>query len=115
MKFPSWAQVVWWLLLLGGLTALNVSRYPDLAAGRGTALDAFALVIWVVLWLLPLFQEIGLFGMVTLKARVDEVKREVQADIDRLRSDIRNAVDVRTQFNPQITFATPCRFSTACA
>ncbi|HEX9665609.1 MAG TPA: hypothetical protein VGA95_03530 [Thermodesulfobacteriota bacterium] len=104
MKLPNWFKVLWWVLLLGGLTYFLYRRYPDLVVGHSSYADVFVFLIWVALFLLPLFQEISFFGL-TFKKEIEALKADVKGEIAELRSDIRNTVDIRTQFNPSFTFA----------
>ncbi len=100
MKLPNWFKVAWWVLLLGGLTRVLWVRYPDLVSGRSSLADICLFLVWVALFLAPLFQEVNFFG-VKLKGEVRELKDELVG----LRADIRNSIDVRTLISP--TFNVP--------
>jgi len=81
-------------------------RYPDLIAGRAEAADLVVFVIWFALLLAPLFKEISLFG-ITLKREIEGLKGFVAAQITDIRSEVRNAVDVRTTFSPHLILPAP--------
>lgn len=102
MKLPNWFKIVWWLLLLIGVGLLLTMRISAIAAGQGGAIDALLLVLWVALFLAPVYQEVDILGL-KLKQEVREVKDAVED----LRAEIRNSVDVRAQINPTFNFPTP--------
>src|SRR6266446_2760204 len=106
MQLPNWFKVVWWLLLTGLLTAFLYHRYPDLVTGRAAAADIVVFVIWVALLLAPLFNEVSLLG-ITLKREIEDLKGFVSAQVVDIRSEVRNAVDVRTTFSPQFNIPAP--------
>jgi hypothetical protein len=60
-----------------------------------TPADVVVFLLFVALFLAPVFKEVNLFGL-KLNQQVKELKDEVSS----LRSDIRNSVDIRTQINP---------------
>ena len=95
MKLPNWFRIIWWLVLLGAISYVIVHRHDALVTGQGSFGDIFLLLIWVALFLVPIFQEVDIFG-IKLKQHINELKREV----DGLRTDIRNTIDVKTQFSP---------------
>lgn len=95
MKLPNWFRIIWWLVLLGLISYVLVRRHDALVSGQGSLADVFVLLIWVALFLAPIFQEINFFG-VKLRQHLSELKQEV----DGLRTDIRNTIDVQTQINP---------------
>lgn len=65
-----------------------------------------AFVVWIGLLLAPVFVEIELWRL-KLKQEIASVKEHVDTQVQSLRADIRNSVDIRSQFNPQITLMTP--------
>jgi hypothetical protein len=93
---------VWWALLVVLITAIIWSRHNDLLAGRATAFDALAFVIWVSLLLAPVFSELKFIGL-EFKQKFDDLKRHFDTQMMTIRSDIRNSVDIR----PQFTISTP--------
>jgi hypothetical protein len=82
MKLPNWFRIMWWLVLLGLISYIMVRRHDALVTGQGSFGDFLVLLIWVALFLAPIFQE-----------------------VDGLRTDIRNTIDVQAQINP--TFYMP--------
>jgi hypothetical protein len=100
MKLPNWFRIIWWLALLGIITYIIVRRHDALVTGQGSFGDVLVLLIWVALFLAPVFQEVGFFG-IKLKQHLSELKQEV----DSLRTDIRNTIDVQAHINP--TFNVP--------
>jgi len=102
VTFPNWFKISWWLALLVGLGALIGLRFSALAGGKSDAADLVILGIWIMLALAPLFEEITMFGM-TLKGKVEKLDKEV----DSLRTELRNSVDVRTQISPIFNAPSP--------
>ncbi|HEY1307274.1 MAG TPA: DUF4136 domain-containing protein [Vicinamibacterales bacterium] len=68
--------------------------------------DVVVFLIWVALLLVPIFQEIEFFGL-KFRQEVQKLKEELKTDIATVRTELRNAVDVRTTFSPQIMFPAP--------
>jgi hypothetical protein len=95
VRLPNWLRITWWLLLLVGLTLFVWQRYHVLAEGETTIIDVLAFIIWIALLLIPLFQEVSLFG-VSLKGEIKELKEEVKSEVAGLRSEIKNSIDMRT-------------------
>ena len=106
MKLPNWFKIIWWLLLVGLLSAFLLHRYPELALGRAVPADIVVFVIWVALLLAPLFNEVSLLG-ITLKQQIGELKDYVANQITEVKSEVRNAVDVRTTFSPHFNIPAP--------
>lgn len=106
MKLPNWFKILWWFLLTASLTWVLYKRYPDLVAGHAAAVDVFVFAVWVALMLVPLFHEVSFLG-VKFKQEVEELKSFVAAQVGDIRSDVRNAVDIRTTFSPQIMIPAP--------
>lgn len=88
------------------LTGFLWHRYPELATGKAVPADIVVFVIWVALLLAPLFNEVSLLG-ITLKHQFDELKDYVASQITDVRSEVRNAVDVRTTFSPHFSIPAP--------
>jgi hypothetical protein len=103
MKLPNWFKIGWWVVLLIGLTLFLVRRYNDLVAGKSTGTDILVLVVWLALLLFPLFHEISLFG-VTFKREVETLKTEVKGELSNMRAEIRNSLEVRNHFSPNLYF-----------
>jgi hypothetical protein len=106
MRLPNWFKILWWVLITSGVTWFLYVRYPDLIAGRATAVDVVAFVVWIALMLAPLFQEITLLGL-TFRQEVKELKQAVGQQLSQIRADVRNAIDVHTTINPQFVMPAP--------
>lgn len=102
MRFPNWFRIVWWAVLLLLIGSLLYARRDDLLAGRSVPADVLIFLVWVALFLVPLFQEVDFFG-VKLKQEVRGLKDEVAG----LRAEVRNSVDVRTQISPTFNLPAP--------
>ena len=98
MNLPNWFRIAWWLALLGVITRFLYLRRPDLIAGHASPADVVVFLIWVALALAPVFEEVDFFGL-KFKQRLEEIKGELGS----LRSEIKNAVDVRNSYAPNIT------------
>ncbi|PUB43907.1 hypothetical protein ACI51W_06360 [Pseudomonas marginalis] len=106
LKLPNWFKIVWWTLLTAALTHFLYNRYPDLTKGNASVADIVVFVIWIALLLAPLFNEVSMFGL-KLKQEMDELKGFLTAQVSEIRSDVRNAVDVRTTFSPHFNLPLP--------
>ena len=106
MKLPNWFKIVLWLSLTGVITWFLYNRYAGLVAGQATSVDVVAFIVWVALLLAPLFNEVSLLG-ITFKQEAEELKKFVAAQVSEIRTEVRNAVDIRTTFSPNITIPAP--------
>jgi len=106
MKLPLWIRILWWLILTGGLGAFLFSRLTSLTAGAGTPFDVAALILFAGLALAPVFSEVTLWG-VSLKQHIDEAKREIKQDVDRLRSDVVASLHLTSAVSQQIVVSAP--------
>ncbi len=106
MKLPNWFKVAWWLALSATVTAYLVARYPDLVTGHAVPADIVAFLVWMALLLVPIFQEVEFFGL-KFRQQIEKAKEELKSEIHSVRAELRNAVDVRTTFSPQITIPAP--------
>ncbi len=95
MVFPNWFKVIWWAVLLASAGSVLYLRLPAITSGTAAPMDLVVLLLFVALFLAPVFKEVNLFGL-KLNQQIKELKDEVSG----LRSDIRSSVDVRTQINP---------------
>jgi hypothetical protein len=102
MKLPNWFRILWWLLLLAIITVLLGYRVAAICSGQATFIDGLLIILWIALFLVPIFQEVSLFG-VTLKQQVEEVKDEITG----LRNEIRTNIDFHAQVNPVIHLQSP--------
>lgn len=98
MRLPNWFKVVWWALLIALLTFFLSQRYPDLVEGRATPSDVFVFSVWAALVLVPLFQELNLFG-IELKQEVRELRSELKSELVNLRSQIRSTAEAEARVN----------------
>jgi hypothetical protein len=101
-KLPNWAKWIWWLFLVGIITAFLFSRYPSLVTGDASTVNVIAFLVWIALLLAPLFSEVSVLG-ISVKQEIAEVKRQ----IGEIRNDIKNAVDVRNTISTQINIPPP--------
>jgi hypothetical protein len=103
MWFTKNFRSLWWFVVLAALSTFLLHRYPSISGGEAKPFDFLLFIVWIGVCLGPLFAEIKLPG-VTLKQKIEEVQREVSRDIESLRSDIRNSVDIRSQVSPHFWF-----------
>lgn len=92
--------------MVAALTYFLHARLPDLLSGKAAAADVAVFGVWMALLLAPLFTEVSLLG-ITLKNEIEELKGNIAAQLTEVRADLRNAVDVRTNFNPTFHFPSP--------
>lgn len=92
--------------MIGLLGGFLWRRLPDLIGGKAMAFDALAFVILVCLALSPIFSEMTLLGF-SVKQQIESVKAHLDKQLQTLRAEFQNSVDVRSQFNPNITFSAP--------
>lgn len=107
MKFPYWFKIVWWVILLGIVTFFIIKRFDSIIGESASTIDIFIFLIWVSLLLVPLFQEISLLGVITLKKEMNSLKSYVREQVTNIRSDIQNSVDVQTRISPQFINLNP--------
>ena len=96
MRLPNWFKILWWALLFALLTFFLFQRYPDLVEGRATPSDVFIFSVWAVLVLVPLFQELNLFG-IELKQELRELRSELKSELLNLRSEIRTTAEAQAR------------------
>lgn len=106
MKVPFQLKAFWWLILVGVLTFFLSARLPDLLSGEAAAADIAVFGVWMALLLAPLFNEVSLLG-VTLKSEIGKLKEEIRNQLTDVRTDLKNAIDIRTSFSPTIHFPSP--------
>lgn len=106
MKLANWFKVTWWLLLIALLSWFLAARRSAVVGGTYTAFDLAVLAIWIILAAAPLFSELEI-GSLKLKTKLDEVKDHVDDQVEKLRTEIRNTIDFRTQINPQFVIPNP--------
>lgn len=106
MRIPVWFQVLWWFAIVITLTLFLSARYGRFLDGTAKPQDIFLSLIWFALILMPLFSEVKLFG-VSLKREIESLRSDVSHGFTNLRSDIRNAIEVRAQVNPVFNIPGP--------
>jgi hypothetical protein len=99
MEWSKGFKLVWWLLLISGLTYVLSTRFSAFATGTPNAVDAILLVVWLCLLIAPLFHEVSLFGL-TLKQQMKELKEDVNKSIQSVSADIVSKIQVCTQIAP---------------
>jgi hypothetical protein len=98
VRFPNWFRIVWWIALQGLLALFLHARWTALVSGGATSLDVVVFLVLVVLMLAPIYEEVGLFG-IRARQRLRRIEEEVQG----IRNDVRNVVELRNQFAPHIS------------
>lgn len=106
MKIPSQLKAAWWLILVGVLTFFLSARLPDLLSGKAASADIAVFGVWMALLLAPLFSEVSLLG-ITLKREIGKLKEEIANQLTDVRTDLKNAIYIRTSFSPTIHFPSP--------
>src|ERR1700757_799157 len=96
MRLPNWFKVVWWALLIALLTFFLLQRYPELVEGRAAPSDVFVFSVWAALVLVPLFQELNLFG-IELKQEVRELRSEFKSELVNLGSQVRSTAEAHAR------------------
>ena len=102
MKFPNWFRISWWALLLSLVSFYLYFRLQSMWMGSSNGMDVVVFLVWIVLLLAPLFQEVNVFGL-RFKQQVDALTAHIDNQMLTLRSEIRNSVDVQSQISPQFT------------
>ncbi len=90
---------IWWGILVTLGLIYAIFGFPAFKLGSTTSVDVFIFVIWICLLLLPLFQEIDIFG-IKLKKEVDSLKSEMKEQIINLRSDMLS-ISIKNQVTQQ--------------
>ena len=93
MKLPNWLKIIWWFLLVGFFAYLLYQRYDLIMSGATTATDIVIFLILTALLVIPLFQEVSIFG-VSFKQKIDTLKEEFDTQIIGLKSEIHNIQNV---------------------
>ena len=106
MKFPNWLKILWWFLLVGVFAYLLYQRYDFIISGATTATDIVIFLILIALLVIPLFQEVNIFG-VSFKKEIDNLRTDFRDQIFNLRSDIQNTINMRTDISPRIYLTPP--------
>ena len=77
MKLSTRLRVIWWFFLVGVLTYLVLQRFNSFVSGSASPMDILVFLIWISLLLVPLFQEVSLFG-VNLTKEIDSLKSDLK-------------------------------------
>ena len=93
MKIPNWAKIIWWILLAGFFAYLLSQRYDSIISGAASATDIVIFLILIALLVIPLFQEVSIFG-VSFKKEIDNLRRDVKEQFVDLRSEIQNTINI---------------------
>lgn len=90
MKFENWFRILWWALILVGLTSFVVVRGTLVLRGSTpTNFDVLVALIWGVFLVVPIFSEVTL-GSLKLSQKIDEAKREIVGTVNSLTAEISN-------------------------
>lgn len=57
-------------------------------------MDIIIFLIWIALLLVPIFEEIGLFG-IKLKREIQDLKTDLTGQILSLRTEVHNSIDLK--------------------
>ena len=76
MKLPNWFRITWWILITLGTAVVFFLRLPSIIDGNSISTDVFIFLVLVALLLVPIFQEVSLFGLKFNQA-VDEMKQQI--------------------------------------
>jgi hypothetical protein len=106
MKLPLWAKWVWWLGLVGMTSAVLWKRLDLTASGGSTAFDCVAFIVWVALLLAPIFSEVKIWG-VELTQEIEEAKKDLSQQIQAVRADVRNSINLQATFSNAIAAPPP--------
>jgi len=106
MELKKWLKVAWWVILVLVITYFVAKRYDSIISGNATTVDIVILLVWISMLLAPLFSEVSIFG-VKLKKEIDSLRSDLREQITSLRTEVQNSINVRQEFNPQISLAPP--------
>ncbi len=91
MDFPEKYRFRWWIALLIFFSSIII--YKLFTTGLTTVLDLIIVLISIVLLLMPLFEEIDIFGL-RLKKEIDSLRTDLTSQIINLRSDVQNSIHI---------------------
>ncbi len=98
IKTKTWLKSIWWLLLVLSILFILSKRVSNIYEGLAQPFDIMLFLILFGLLLIPLFQEIEIFG-VKFKKQIEELKKELTNNLMSLRNDINNKIDLQNQSN----------------
>lgn len=100
MEFPKWFnKFIYWISLILLLIVIIIIRakYFNL----NSPMDFVLILILFVLLLLPLFEEISIFGL-RFKRELDSLRTDLKGQIINLRSEIQNSINIRNETTQNI-------------
>ncbi len=103
MKTPDTVKWLYWVLLVVAGGWFNVWRLYSRPADYPTTVDLAAFGAWILLLLVPLFDEIKV-GELTVKRAVQEAKAELKDQILSVRAELQT---IRTQATSQVFIGGP--------
>lgn len=110
MDFPKPFKYIWWVVAIVLCGTLIYLRRNAIITGTPQTFDTALIAIITLLILLPFFSEMTLLG-VTLKRQVEEAKKEIKQDVreqvNSLRTEFQNLINISNRFNPQLFINTP--------
>ena len=104
--FNNRVRAIYWILVVVIVSYLVLQRYSDISRGHATPVDIGLVLIWIALLLIPLFQEVDIFG-VRFRREIDSLKTEVGEKFVDLKSEIQQTIGVHSQINPQFYLGQP--------
>lgn len=99
--FSNNFKAIWWGVIVITLGFYFWQRLPDLTTGKSVTADMLVFVVWIAVCLVPFFNQFEFLG-VKLKGQIEEAKKELQGQINYLKSEINNNnnVDVKPNVSP---------------
>ena len=104
MKLPNWFKIIWWIAITGFTAYLFYLRFPAISQNKSTSTDSFIFIVLVALLLVPIFQEVSLFGL-KFKQAIDELKQNISMQLTDFKSDIQTTITNTSNVN--LTFPYP--------
>jgi len=98
IKTKTWLKSFWWLILVFSLLFILSKRLDNIFEGVAQPFDISLFLILFALLLIPLFQEIEIFG-IKFKKEIEELRKELTNNLMSLRNDINNKIDLQNQSN----------------
>ena len=98
IKTKTWLKSLWWLILVLTLVFILSKRLNYIFEGVAQPFDIFLFIILFALLLVPLFQEIEIFG-IKFKKEIEELRKELTNNLISLKNDINNKIDLQNQSN----------------
>jgi len=106
MKLPNWFKIIWWIGITGFTAYLFYLRFPTISQNKSTPIDSFIFIILVALLLVPIFQEISLFGL-KFKQAIDELKQNISMQLTAFKSDIQTTITNTSNVNLTFPYSPP--------